>query len=187
MVGFPEGRAVAIATNGTADQLILLPKSGAKAELDSAVFWWDHETGEVQRVAEDFAGVNVSLLNLPKNLMPLNDLTKDEREVIGECLRASVNGPFFPMWEFHTLFGLEHQEVAEIAFGSMPLDDTREDVKIAINNAMNTLTGYPHRCGEEIWRQFISVPPDEVRRILKKWKGTPAGHPFGREVFDEMM
>lgn len=44
---FPAG-AVAIATNGTADQLILLPKSGAIADLDPAVFWWDHETGEVQ-------------------------------------------------------------------------------------------------------------------------------------------
>lgn len=37
--------------------------------------------------------------------MPLNDLTEDELEVVVECLRASVNGPFFAMWEFHTLFG----------------------------------------------------------------------------------
>lgn len=47
--------AVAIATNGTADQLILLPKSGARAELDPAVCWWDHETGAVQKVADDVA------------------------------------------------------------------------------------------------------------------------------------
>lgn len=51
---FPAG-GVAIATNGAADQLVLLPKAEAKAELDPAVFWWDHETGEVQKVADDFA------------------------------------------------------------------------------------------------------------------------------------
>ena len=49
--------------------------------------------------------------------MPLNDLTNAERNVVTACLRASVTGPFFPVWEFHTLFGLEHQEVADIAFG----------------------------------------------------------------------
>jgi hypothetical protein len=119
--------------------------------------------------------------------MPLNDLTEDERQIVGECLRAAVKGPFFPMWEFHALFGLEHHEVADIAFGPMPLDDAREEVKIAINNALNTLTGYPHKCGEEVWRKFIHVPPDEVRRILKKWKGTQTSHPFGRDVFNEMM
>ena len=81
----------------------------------------------------------------------------------------------------------KHREVTDIAFGPMPLDDAREDVKFAINNALNMLTGYPHRCGEGVWRQFIHVPPDEVRRILKKWKGTPTRHPFMRDVFDEMM
>jgi len=119
--------------------------------------------------------------------MPLNDLTDDEREVVGECLQAAVKGPFFPIWEFHALFGLEHRDVSDIAFGPMPLDDTRADVKIAINNAMNMLTGYPHGCGDEVWRKFIHVPPGEVRRILKKWKGTPTRGTFDRDVFDEMM
>jgi hypothetical protein len=47
--------AVAIATNGAADQLILLPKELLQDELDPAVLRWDHETGVVQKVAEDFA------------------------------------------------------------------------------------------------------------------------------------
>lgn len=119
--------------------------------------------------------------------MPLSDLTEAEQLVVYDCLRASVTGPFFPLWEFHTLFGLEHQEVADIAFGPTPLDDTREDVKVAISNALNWLTGYPHRCGKEVWQQYIRVSPGEVRRILKKWKGTPTRQPFGRDVFDEMM
>ena len=118
--------------------------------------------------------------------MPLVDLTDAEREVVRECLRAAVKGPFFPMWEFPTLFGLEHASVADIAFGAVPLDDSRDDVQIAINNAMNMLTGYPHR-RENVWFEYISVPPAEVRRILKKWKGTPTLHPFARDVFSELM
>jgi len=116
--------------------------------------------------------------------MALSDLTEAERGVVWDCLRAAVVGPFFPMWEFHTLFG--HQEVADIAFGAEPLDDGREDVRVAINNALNMLTGYPHRCGEEVWGRFIGVPAEEVRRILKKWKGTAGGGGLARDVFDEM-
>jgi hypothetical protein len=51
---FPAG-AVAIASNGTADQLILMPKEESKHDLNSAVFWWHYETGEVRKVADDFA------------------------------------------------------------------------------------------------------------------------------------
>ena len=47
--------AVAIAGNGTADQLLFLPAAGSTNELGPAVFWWDHETGELQKVADDFS------------------------------------------------------------------------------------------------------------------------------------
>ena len=118
--------------------------------------------------------------------MPLKDLSNDEQRVIGECVRAAVEGPFFPMWEFHTLFGLEHQEVADIAFARLPPEDSREDVRIAINNALNMLTGYPHK-RYDVWDKYISVPPMDVRRILKKWKGTPTYGSAGEDVFKEMM
>ena len=119
--------------------------------------------------------------------MPLVDLAEAERYVIDDCLRAAVTGRLFPMWEFQTLFGLDHQAVADIAFGPRPLDDAREDVKVAINNALNWLTGYPHGCDREEWERNIRVPPAEVRRILKKWKGTPTRQPFVEDVFGEML
>lgn len=118
--------------------------------------------------------------------LALADLTDVERRVIHECLRASVTGPFFPMWEFHSLFGLEHQAVADIVFGPRPFDDCHPDVRVAINNALNMLTGYPHK-RYDVWYDYISVPPNEVRRILKKWKRTATHRPFGRDVFEEMM
>jgi hypothetical protein len=46
--------AVAIGANGGGDLLILLPDSDDPSRLQDAVFWWDHETGEVEKIADDF-------------------------------------------------------------------------------------------------------------------------------------
>ena len=107
--------------------------------------------------------------------MALADLTKAERRVVFECLRAAAEGPFFPDWEFHTLFGLERVRVAEIAAAWPPADSEERDVWLAINNAMNNLLGYPH--GQEAaWRDHISVDSAEVERIFAKWKYGFRGH-----------
>ena len=101
--------------------------------------------------------------------MSLQTLTDDEKRVVFECLRASVEGPFFPDWEFHTLFGLDRREVAAIVAAVPNIDDSEERVSLAIHNAMGNLLGYPH--GEAAaWRQFISVPEVEVKRIFDRWR-----------------
>jgi len=51
--GFPQN-AVAIGANGGGDLLILLPMGDHPDTLQHAIYWWDHETGEVARVADDF-------------------------------------------------------------------------------------------------------------------------------------
>ena len=50
--GFPDG-AVAIGSNGGGDLLILMPSENGQA-LQQTVFWWDHETGAVSKVADSF-------------------------------------------------------------------------------------------------------------------------------------
>ena len=50
---FPR-EAVAIGDNGGGDKLILLPEPESDRFGDS-IFWWDHETGDVNKVADDFA------------------------------------------------------------------------------------------------------------------------------------
>jgi hypothetical protein len=49
---YPEG-AIAIGNNGCGDLLVLLPAPTSDRFAD-AVFWWDHETGEIEKVADDF-------------------------------------------------------------------------------------------------------------------------------------
>ncbi|MHC4637625.1 MAG: SMI1/KNR4 family protein [Planctomycetota bacterium] len=55
--GFPDG-AVAIGSNGGGDQLILLPGREAGL-LQEAVFWWDHESGSVNKVAGSFGELKI--------------------------------------------------------------------------------------------------------------------------------
>jgi hypothetical protein len=50
---FP-AHAVAVASNGTGDTLVFLPNESAD-RLAEAIYWWDHETGELTTVADDFA------------------------------------------------------------------------------------------------------------------------------------
>jgi hypothetical protein len=49
---FPSN-AVAIASNGTGDKLVFLPNESGE-RLAETVYSWDHETGELTAVAEEF-------------------------------------------------------------------------------------------------------------------------------------
>ena len=50
--GFPR-EAAAIGGNGAGDLLILLPDPSS-GEFGDAVFWWNHETAEINQVANNF-------------------------------------------------------------------------------------------------------------------------------------
>jgi hypothetical protein len=89
--------------------------------------------------------------------------------IIAESLRAAVVGPFFPDWEFSTLFGLERLEVAEIARAWPEVDESEERVDLAVRNALNNLTGYPHG-HERDWDRFLSVSPARLTETLRRWR-----------------
>jgi hypothetical protein len=55
--GFPPD-AVAIGANGGGDLLILIPMSDHPDTLQQTVYWWDHETGELEHVADDFSDLS---------------------------------------------------------------------------------------------------------------------------------
>lgn len=113
--------------------------------------------------------------------MPLRELDSEELEVVKDCLRAAVEGPFFPDWEFHTLFGLERAEVKSILKSWPNLNENDEAVVLAINNSFNNLLGYPHGLHDN-WSDFIRVDSRELARIYMKWKGKSV-----RNYFDGFM
>src|SRR5213594_874541 len=96
----------------------------------------------------------------------LASLTEREKQIVFECLRAASEGPFFPDWEFGTLFGLQRDGVRRITAAIPDIDDSSKEVSLAINNAMGNLIGYPHH-QEAAWSQFISVPEEEVSRVVQ--------------------
>lgn len=51
--GFPP-HAVAIGGNGGGDLLVLIPMPEHPDTLQHSVYCWDHETGEIEKVADDF-------------------------------------------------------------------------------------------------------------------------------------
>ncbi len=103
--------------------------------------------------------------------MPLSNLDDREQEVVRECLRAAVDGPFFPDWEFETLIGLDREEVRRVLLSWPALNEADESVVMTINNSMSNLLGYPIGDDLNAWPRFISVNRTELASIFDKWKG----------------
>jgi hypothetical protein len=120
--------------------------------------------------------------------MSLADLNEKEREVVRQCLRATVEGPFFPDWEFETIFGLERNDVKKVLSSWPELNEADESAVLAINNTLNNLLGYPTPNKREIWRTYISVMPWDVAAIFDKWKGrAPRTSHKARDYFVDAM
>lgn len=99
--------------------------------------------------------------------MALLELSDEEITIVGQCLRAAVEGPFFPDWEFQTLIGFSRDQVQQLAmrWPSRGADDG--DTANAVIGVLNNLVGYPH--GEEsAWGSFISAGPAVVSSVLEK-------------------
>ena len=89
--------------------------------------------------------------------------------VIKECLHASAYGPFFPDWEFNTLFGLERSRVCSIADTFDASSPITEDIELAVNNSIGNLLGYPHGL-DSAWSQWISVSQSELQNLFSRWQ-----------------
>lgn len=78
----------------------------------------------------------------------MKDVTADQLIVLKRAVTAAADGPYFPDWEFHTLFGLDRASVRAIARGSIDL--SRPDVRLAVQNSLASLLGYPHGCNDDV-------------------------------------
>ncbi|MCR9145162.1 MAG: hypothetical protein NXI24_23190 [bacterium] len=103
--------------------------------------------------------------------MPLKGLSDTEKAIVHECLEATTEGPFFEEWEFETLFGLTREEVREVIdnFDQWERESEENMARNAINGALGNLLGFPHR-KEKIWEQYISVSPEEIKRIFDLYR-----------------
>ncbi|MEU4929539.1 hypothetical protein AB0G54_23980 [Streptomyces yokosukanensis] len=96
-------------------------------------------------------------------------MSAKDLQTIRECLDAAVRGPFFPDWEFHTLMGFTREQIAAIV-EAWPSFSEPDDLDDAVNNVLNTLLGYPHGC-ESRWHEYSSATPQQIARVLARWRG----------------
>ena len=101
--------------------------------------------------------------------MGLENLTVDERDLVRRCLKAATDGPFFPEWEFSTLFGLTREEVRTCWSSSQKLRSEDQVMRQAIHGCLANLLGYPHR-EQEAWDRLISASREEVAEVFAKWR-----------------
>src|SRR5689334_20281880 len=105
--------------------------------------------------------------------MALNNLTEEETDVVFQCLRCVATGEvILNDSEFPTLFGIEFNTLKEIVRSLPNIDESKEEIQLAINNSLNNLLGYPHGRHSR-WSNYISVSQSEVARIFSKWRGAP--------------
>jgi hypothetical protein len=101
--------------------------------------------------------------------MKIYDLNKHEQKIIFDCLKAALHGPFFPDWEFQTLFGVERGILARIVAAWPNVEFNDPDVRLSVHNAMGQLIGYPH--GEEkAFKEYIAVSPQVVEDLFYQMK-----------------
>ncbi|MES2365266.1 MAG: hypothetical protein V4563_05195 [Pseudomonadota bacterium] len=117
--------------------------------------------------------------------MSLTDLNAEELNIVAQCLRAAVYGPFFDEHSFQSLLGVSRSE-AKVVADQFPnvdeFDDGAEgndDAWLVINNALVNLLDYPHG-HESSWAQFITVTPQQVRQVFEKWRSTSLPSVAGR-------
>lgn len=103
--------------------------------------------------------------------MGLEHLSDSDKTTLGQALRAAADGPFFPEWEFHTLFGLTRTEVRALADAWPTIDLTNPNIELAASTALNNLLGYPHG-QDSAWFQWISVERRELDELLGRLQGS---------------
>jgi hypothetical protein len=113
-------------------------------------------------------------------------VSPDDERIIRDCLRAAVDGPFFPEWEFQTLIGLERDEVRGV-LAKWPGTSDVEGQTLAVNNVLHTLLGYPHHASGETWHAYIDASPRGVADVYSRWRSGDSLDPSGKGYFDRLM
>lgn len=112
------------------------------------------------------------------------DETRDA-EVFRQCLWATVDGPFFDDWEFHTLLGFERDEIRRIV-ETWPEWDDVDVLAVAINNSLNNLLRYPHGRWDA-WHDYITPTPAEVACAFERFRDANLFDGGAKGYFDSLM
>ncbi len=106
--------------------------------------------------------------------MSLKNLTDKEKQIVFESIKVVASSQFISDAVFPTLIGIHREKLFQIIDKWESVDETLNDVHLAINNSLNSLLSFGP---DEIWEKNISTSPKEVERIFCKWRGEPVPPP----------
>jgi hypothetical protein len=99
----------------------------------------------------------------------LTNLPPRDQEIVRRCVQAAARGPFFPEWEFRTLFGVDRSVVIAMAEAWPPIDAPDREAQLVINNAFVNLLGYPHGKEPDLVR-LVGEDTASIQRVFDSWR-----------------
>ena len=100
-------------------------------------------------------------------------MEQDLSKVFDQVLTATADGPFFPDWEFATLFGRTKAEY-RAAVGTLRAGAAlSKEQHFLLHGALNNLLGYPHN-KEASWSHWLPLPPEQLNQLFVTLKAN--GH-----------
>lgn len=114
----------------------------------------------LQRISTFFAE---NAFDWPPSASIADVLSAKELEIVRACLRAAVDGDFFPDWEFPIIFGVDRKLVRKVLKAWPRCTVEREDFKSAVCNSLANLVFYPHRMKDR-----LPVPPQTIVNTLER-------------------
>jgi hypothetical protein len=96
----------------------------------------------------------------------LDALDIAEKDTVRRALLAAADGPFFPDWEFETLFGVSRDQVRETARAIQTGLSSNEMQFRSVNQSLFMLTSYPIEQTQCLTDYQLDRP--ELARLLKK-------------------
>ena len=109
-------------------------------------------------------------------------LTERDRDVIQSVLLATVDGPFYPHWEFQTLFGYERDTVRAV-LDAWPEGIGTDHTDGVVQAAIFQLLAYPH--GEwDAWSARSDASIDELKAVARRYAADRAASQSRRQPGD---
>lgn len=94
-------------------------------------------------------------------------LSDDEIALVRECLRAAVEGPFFPEWEFETLIGVDRVIVARVYTTWPDISVEPAEFSCAVLGSLNNLLRYPHGKSDKL-KHYITSGIENIQPTLDR-------------------
>lgn len=91
----------------------------------------------------------------------------EEKNILKNSIKAAIDGPFFPEWEFQTLLGVYRKELKDFYDNWNNRYFMSQEPLLKITSVLGMLISYPHK-QNEILISCYGVSPDNLNIIFNK-------------------